>query len=88
MKMRKCCFLLLVLLPCLSFASIEHSAQSTVSKIYSYSTYGSGDVVVQLASNGASCNGGYWLKKADPGFQANFSMLMAAYHAGSKGQTP
>lgn len=58
----------------------EPSNPGTVARVISYTTYGNGDVAVALSNiTGKTCEG-YWLNKADPGFQANFAMLVAAYH--------
>jgi len=64
-----------------AFAELVNSPLSKVSVIYSYSEYGNGDVVVELANNGTPCTQGFWLKKADPGFEANLSLIISAYHA-------
>lgn len=76
------------LLGLLSFGALtaENTEQSSASKIqhiYAYAQFG-GDVFISLQTNGAVCTGGYFLEKSDVGFQANFSMLLSAYHA----QTP
>ncbi|WP_330960985.1 hypothetical protein [Photobacterium sp. 53610] len=57
------------------------STVSTIKEVTSYSEYGDGDVVFKLASPEATCPSGYWLRKTDPGFQANLSMVIAAYQA-------
>jgi hypothetical protein len=58
------------------------SGSGTISHIWSYSTYGSGDVVFQLTTTLSGCSNGLWLKAADPGFKNLYAMLLAAYHAG------
>ncbi|MEI8594388.1 hypothetical protein [Photobacterium sp. Hal280] len=61
------------------------SGASTIKMIHSYSEYGGGDVIFRLAeSETTSCPSGYWLRKTDPGFDANLSMLIAAFHAKSR----
>ncbi|GAB6263551.1 hypothetical protein [Photobacterium sp. R1] len=57
------------------------SSVTTIKEMHSYSEVGGGDVVFKLASPESSCPGGYWLRKTDPGFQANLSMVIAAYQA-------
>lgn len=61
----------------------ETSPKSTIKRFISYSDYGSGDVFVSLENNGSICNYGYYLNKENQGFEANYSMLLSAYHANS-----
>ncbi len=78
--------LLLISLPGLAS---ESSSEGMIEEIISYSNYGTlgnddtkGDVWVSLATNnGASCSYGYFIHKAQGGYQSNLSMLLAAYHA-------
>ena len=49
-----------------------------ISYVYSYSEFGGGDVVFRLQTILAGCEGGYWLRPTDPGFQRNVAMLMSA----------
>jgi len=67
----------------MSVFATESSSLSKVKRIIAYSEYGDGDVAIVLESNGATCVNGYFLKKSDPGFDANFSMVLAAYHSKS-----
>ncbi|TMP38213.1 hypothetical protein [Pseudoalteromonas rubra] len=68
----------------LTFAAVKGSSKTTVATLITYSQYGQGDVVFKLAAPEESCPDGYWMKKADPGFEANLSVLLSAYHAKSK----
>ena len=49
----------------------------------SYNAVGDGYVMFKLDTNHEDCSSGYWLMKNDPGFDANFSMLVAAFQADS-----
>ncbi|WP_303455175.1 hypothetical protein [Photobacterium sp. 2_MG-2023] len=61
------------------------SSVSTIKTIHSYSEFGGGDVYLKLAEpETTSCPSGYWLRKTDPGFDANLSMAIAAFHAKSR----
>ena len=75
---------LLIFMSGSAFSATEASISSKVKEIYSYSEYGGGDVIVKLESNSVNCSDGYWLKKIDPGFQVNVSMLIAAYQANNQ----
>lgn len=57
------------------------SAPSKIVSITSYNKYGGGDVVITLEQSSAECQRGYWLTKTDAGFQADLSLLLAAYQA-------
>jgi hypothetical protein len=52
-----------------------------VTRIGVYAEYGGGDVVFSVANPLPGCEGGFWLKKSDPGFQTTLSTLLSAYHA-------
>ena len=64
-------------------ASYKGSPISKVVSVTSYAEYGPGDVIFSIENPIPECINGYWLKKSDPGFQANLSMVIAAYHAKS-----
>jgi hypothetical protein len=81
MKFMNKVFLLLILSFAGNLFAAEGSPITNIAEIYSYSEYGGGDVVFSLKNPSANCDKGYWLKKSDPGFNANLSMLIAAYHA-------
>jgi hypothetical protein len=81
MKFMNNFFLLLILTFAGNLFAAEGSPITNIAEIYSYSQYGGGDVVFSLKSPSANCGKGYWLKKSDLGFNANLSMLIAAYHA-------
>ncbi|MBL4828163.1 MAG: hypothetical protein JKY66_10725 [Spongiibacteraceae bacterium] len=80
--MKKLLYIFLLICPVASWASTQESPKTSVKKIISYSESG-GDVLVQLARNGSQCDSGYWLKKTDPGFQANYLMLITAFQSKS-----
>ncbi|MFL0805248.1 MAG: hypothetical protein K6L81_16160 [Agarilytica sp.] len=54
-----------------------------ISALTSYSTYGNGDVLFEMETLPSGCNGGFWLKKDDPGFSGNLSIVLSAFHAGT-----
>ncbi|TQF70322.1 hypothetical protein [Pseudoalteromonas luteoviolacea] len=65
-------------------SSVERSSKGVIKNLISYADYGNGDVFISLPTNGATCSYGYYVNKNSAGFQANLSMLLAAYHS----QTP
>lgn len=76
-------FLAAALLPGVSVAT-EREAITTIKAIYSYTQFGGGDVMVQVASPPAGCTKGFWLSGPnDPGFKATYALLISAYHAQS-----
>lgn len=64
-------------------ADIKGSGITIIKTIVSFSEYGGGDVVLKTVNTEPSCANGYWLKKSDPGFEVNMSILLSAYHAKS-----
>lgn len=82
--MKEIIFLLaLFIVPGALAANLESSGLSKIYTLTSFSSYGNGDVAVRLDSNGEVCTNGYYINKSDVGFDANLSMLLSAYHAGS-----
>jgi len=45
--------------------------------MFSYSSYGNGDVVFQLTNNPVSQCFGFWLRASDPGFKNNLAILLS-----------
>ncbi|TFH93055.1 hypothetical protein [Vibrio ouci] len=74
-----CALLLLAPIQAFSADSIA-SGKTYINRVISYNEYGSGDVVFRLANPSKECFG-YWINKGDPGFNANLSMIIAAYQA-------
>ncbi len=62
------------------FAATEPTGQTTINRIVTYNQHGEGDVVFTVNNPSSSCYG-YWITKSDAGFDANLSMILAAYHA-------
>lgn len=60
--------------------ALEASPVSTITRFISYSQIGNGDVVFRIKNPTVGCFG-YWMNKADPGFEANLSMALAAFHS-------
>ena len=60
------------------FAS-ERSAQTTISELQAYPEYGNGDVIFKISVPSEICKG-YWLSPSTPGFKANLSLLLSAFH--------
>lgn len=71
----------IVLSPVTVLAATQASPRSSIEKITSYATEGGGDIIVELVDNGSQCSSGYWLKKTDPGFHANYMMLITAFQS-------
>lgn len=53
-----------------------------VAVTYSFSDYGTGDVVFQMNATGVGCENGFWLRPTDAGFKSNLSVLIAAHLSG------
>lgn len=79
-------FLFIFLVPSFSNSStIDYipSGMTKISFISSYNEYGDGDIQFKIKDPISECDKGYWMNKKDPGFQANFSMLLAAFQSGT-----
>lgn len=59
------------------------SGTTKISLVYSYSEFGGGDVYFTIENPIPECSKGYWFRNSDPGFEANMSMVLSAYHAKS-----
>lgn len=64
-------------------AEVKPSVATSITAIESYSEYGEGDVIFSIDNPHSSCPRGYWMKKSDPGFHANLSLLLSSFHAQS-----
>ncbi|MDE1243547.1 hypothetical protein [Vibrio aestuarianus] len=84
MNFKRCNLLALMLLLAMPVmaASYIGSEETYISSVISYNQFGAGDVVFRLDKPIQQCHG-YWINKGDPGFEANLSMIIAAYQAKS-----
>ncbi len=64
-----------------ALAGVTVSPDAKIIAMETYTEYGNGDVIFSISPSEATCSDGYYLRKVDPGYDANLSMLMAAYHA-------
>jgi hypothetical protein len=83
MKASNVCVLLIAFCFTTSHAA-QQNAITTVVNIYAYTQFGGGDVQVMVANPPAGCSDGFWLKASDEGFKTSFSVLLSAYHTGSR----
>ncbi|MBW8184275.1 hypothetical protein K0625_11360 [Shewanella sp. NR704-98] len=63
-----------------SYAATESTSKTTINRLISYNQYGGGDVIFTVNNPTSGCYG-YWIAKSDAGFEANLSMILAAYHS-------
>lgn len=79
--MRKILFSMMLLASGMSQATI--STPSPVTKVTGMSSYAQnyGDVIFKIETQMAGCEGGFWMSKGDPGYNANLAMMISAYHA-------
>jgi hypothetical protein len=50
-----------------------------ITEVLSYNQVGGGDVAFSVANPTTNCPAGYWLTKSDPGFSANYAIILGAY---------
>ncbi len=61
--------------------NIETSTVTQIDRLIAYSKRGNGDIFISTDANIEQCINGYFIDKASAGYEANFSMLLAAYQA-------
>ena len=69
-----------------SFAVAQNyvaTGDTKIIRINSYNQFGDGDVTVDVETPIPQCPHGYWLTTTDQGFNANLSLILAAYQAGN-----
>jgi len=59
-------------------AAIVGSVVGPVKHYYSYTDYGTGDVVIVVTNPPATCPGGFWVRMSDPGAKNVVAELLAA----------
>ncbi|TQF67728.1 hypothetical protein [Pseudoalteromonas luteoviolacea] len=67
----------------LNLSALEQSAYTTIKAMQVYPDYGGGDFTLRLETPAAKCKG-YWISKNSPAYDVTVSLLLAAYHAGTK----
>lgn len=70
------------LLPAVTVAA-ERETISTITRIYTYTQFGDGDVMVEVATPAPGCGKGFWLSPNDPGFKVTYALLLSMYHTQS-----
>jgi hypothetical protein len=73
--------ILIFIAPIIAKASLVKPPTSKVTAISSYNHYGNGDITFQITNTVNQCSHGFWFNKSDPGYNANLSMLVAAYQS-------
>jgi hypothetical protein len=81
--MKKIILGILLLLGINHVEAAEASQVTTVTRFISYNQFGGGDVVFRIANPTVNCYG-YWINKNDAGFNANLSLILAAYQTKTK----
>jgi hypothetical protein len=61
-------------------AAVERETQATIVKLYSYTQFGGGDIMVEVSTPATGCTKGFWVSAADPGYKATYALLLSAYH--------
>ncbi|CAM3667142.1 hypothetical protein [Vibrio aquimaris] len=67
-----------------AIGALEKSGTTQVDSVLSYSVFGSGDLTFNIKDRLGKCEGGFWFNKNDPGYEANISTLLSAFHANAK----
>ena len=67
-----------------AIGGLEKSGTTEVETVLSYNVFGSGDLTFRIKDDLGNCEGGFWFNKNDPGYEANISTLLSAFHANAK----
>jgi hypothetical protein len=62
-------------------ALVGGSPNGPIKHYYSYSDFGTGDVVIWVAAPPATCPGGFWVRMTDPGAKNVVAQLLTAVAA-------
>ncbi len=79
--MKELFFIFFITMSAAAQSAIEVSVPSKVTRIVGYSERNNGDMVIEIDKKASFCSAGYWLRRTDPGFETNLSLLLSAYHA-------
>ncbi|WP_210330305.1 hypothetical protein [Aliikangiella sp. G2MR2-5] len=78
--MKKYLAMAILLFSANAYSENESTDLTKINSVISYSTYGSGDVIFKVENPSTNCYG-YWINKNDMGFNANLTIIIAAYQA-------
>lgn len=60
--------------------STNREVVGTITRLYSYTQFGGGDVVVEFSNVPTQCAQGFWLSASDGGAKNSYALLLSAYH--------
>ena len=63
----------------LAQAAITENPVGYVTRIYTYTDYGTGDVVFEVQNPPAACANGFWVRMSDVGAKSTYAYIMLAY---------
>ena len=59
-----------------SWATVVGGTVGTISAVWSYTDFGTGDVVIIVANPLATCQQGFWLRMTDVGAKQTYAMIL------------
>lgn len=62
------------------YAATTATPSTTISSLGFYNNWGSGLVQIEVASPAVGCEGGFFIKNTDDGYDSILSALLSAYH--------
>ena len=65
----------------IAHAATTDNPVGLITGMYSYTDYGTGDVVITVQTPPPACQHGFWIRMTDPGAKTVFAQVLAAYHA-------
>jgi len=79
LKFKAFAVLFISAISCAAYAIDGWTVSTKITEVLSYNQFGSGDVAFSVANPTINCPSGYWITKSDPGFSANFAIILGAY---------
>lgn len=62
-------------------AAITDNPVGLITGIYTYTDYGTGDVVISVENPPSACQHGFWIRMTDVGAKTAYAQVLAAYLA-------
>ena len=66
---------------CVATAATTDNPVGLVTGIYTYTDFGTGDVVVIVQNPPPACQHGFWIRMTDAGAKTTYALVLSAYQA-------
>jgi hypothetical protein len=62
-----------------SAAIVGNYTPMRITEVFTYTSYGGGDVTFRTDVTVVGCEGGFWLRPTDPGFKTSYAAVLTAF---------